>query len=263
MKVHVKYKGLRLLVCVSGLWLAGCATVPGPNPRDPLEPMNRSVHHFNEVVDGMFLKPVAMAYNSATPRPVRTGVNNFFNNLSDVWSLANNVLQAKPKEAAETFFRVSINTLMGLGGVLDVASEMGLEQHREDFGQTLGRWGVPTGPYLVLPLLGPSTFRDTASLRADTLGNPLYGVEHIRTRNTLLLLDAADTRAGLLRAGNVLDEAALDKYSFSRDVYLQKRRNDVYDGAPPEDETPEEPEATVKSPSNSTDAGSPPSKVTP
>ncbi len=234
--------GLWSLVCAAGLLLAGCASGPGASPRDPLETMNRGVYQFNEAVDGMFLKPVATAYNTATPRPVRTGVTNFFNNLGDVWSFANNVLQAKPKEALDTFFRVSLNTVLGLGGVLDIASEMGIEQHREDFGQTLGRWGVPTGPYLVLPILGPSTIRDTASLRADTLGSPVYNVDHVRTRNSLLLLDAVDTRASLLRAGRVLDEAALDKYSFSRDVYLQKRRNDVYDGMPPEEETPAEPE---------------------
>jgi len=240
--------GLRMLVWMAGLLLAGCASGPGANPRDPLEPMNRDVYRFNDAVDSMFLKPVATAYNNAIPRPVRTGVNNFFNNLSDVWSLANNVLQGKPKDAAETFFRVSFNTLMGLGGVLDVASEMGLEPHREDFGQTLGRWGVPTGPYIVLPILGPSTLRDTASLRADTLGSPVYNVDHIRTRNGLLLLDAVDTRAGLVRAGKVLDEAALDKYSFSRDVYLQKRRNDVYDGSPPEEEESPEPVAPAAAP---------------
>jgi len=240
--------GLWSLACATGLLLAGCASGPGAHPRDPLEPMNRGIYQFNEAVDGMFLKPVATAYNTVTPRLVRTGVNNFFNNVSDVWSFANNVLQAKPKDAVETFFRVSVNTLFGLGGVLDVASEMGLEPHREDFGQTLGRWGVPTGPYLVLPILGPSTLRDTAALRADTLGNAVYSVDHIRTRNSLLLLDAVDLRAGLLRAGRVLDEAALDKYSFSRDVYLQKRRNDVYDGMPPEEETQAEPEAPAAKP---------------
>lgn len=247
MNVHQKFTGLRVLrwrkgvgslACAAGLVLAGCASGPGANPRDPLEPLNRGTYQFNEAVDGLFLKPIATGYNTVTPRPVRTGVSNFFNNLSDVWSLANNVLQAKPREAAESFFRVSVNTFFGLGGVLDVASEMGIEPHREDFGQTLGRWGVPTGPYLVLPILGPSTLRDAASRRADALGNPVYEIEHIPTRNSLLLLDAVDTRAGLLRAGRVLDEAALDKYSFSRDVYLQKRRNDVYDGAPPEEEAP-------------------------
>jgi phospholipid-binding lipoprotein MlaA len=233
----------RRLIWMVVLLLAGCASGPGANPHDPLEPMNRDVYRFNEAVDSMFLKPVATAYNNGIPRPVRTGVNNFFNNLSDVWSLVNNALQAKPKDAVETFFRVSVNTLMGLGGLLDVASEMGLEPHREDFGQTLGRWGVPTGPYLVLPILGPSTLRDAASLRADTLGSPVYNVDHVRTRNGLLLLDAIDTRAGLVRAGLVLDEAALDKYSFSRDVYLQKRRNDVYDGSPPEEVEPAVPDA--------------------
>ncbi len=240
--------GVRVLMCAVGFVLAGCASGPGANPRDPLESMNRGIYEFNDAVDSAFLRPVATAYNNVTPRPVRTGVNNFFSNLSDISSVINNLLQIKPKEAVETFFRVGVNTLMGLGGVLDVASEMGLEPHREDFGQTLGRWGMPTGPYLVLPILGPSTLRDTASLRADTLVNPVYNVEHIRSRNSLLLLNAVDTRAGLLRAGKVLDEAALDKYSFTRDVYLQKRRNDVYDGSPPDEDAPAEPEVPAAKP---------------
>lgn len=225
-----------VMMLAAALGTAGCATAPGANPRDPLEPMNRGVHQFNETVDAAVLKPVATVYNTVVPRLVRTGVGNFFGNLGDAWSFVNNVLQFKGAAAADSFFRVNVNTFMGLAGLLDIASEMGIEQHREDFGQTLGYWGVPPGPYLVLPLLGPSTLRDTAALRADTLGNPVWGVDHVPTRNSMVVLDIVDRRAGLLRAGQLLEEAALDKYSFTRDAFLQKRRNDVYDGAPPDDD---------------------------
>ncbi|MGC1172764.1 MlaA family lipoprotein [Polaromonas sp.] len=212
-----------------GLWagllalalLQGCAT--GPNPRDPFEPFNRSVTRFNDGLDEAIVKPVAQAYQGVVPSPVRTGVNNFFGNLSDVWSFVNNVLQAKPQAAADSFMRVSVNTLIGLGGVLDWATPMGIERHREDFGKTLGRWGVATGPYLVLPVLGPSTVRDTAALVVDTKGDLVMQVDHVPTRNSLYVLRAVDLRASLLRAGEVLDGAALDKYSFTRDAYLQRR----------------------------------------
>lgn len=247
MSLQDDMSGMRRLAAVlalaSTLGLVGCATAPGANPRDPLEPMNRSIHQFNETVDAAVLKPVATAYNTAVPQLLRTGVSNFFGNLTDMWSFVNNLLQFKGAAAADTFFRVNVNTLMGLGGVLDIASEMGIEQHREDFGQTLGYWGVPPGPYLVLPLLGPSTLRDTAALRVETLGSPVWGLDHVPTRNSLVVLDVVDRRAGLLRAGRLLDEAALDKYSFTRDAFLQKRRNDVHDGAPPDEDEPEESDA--------------------
>lgn len=212
-----------------GLWagllalalLQGCAT--GPNPRDPFEPFNRSVTRFNDGLDETIVKPVAQAYQDVVPSPVRTGVNNFFGNLSDVWSFVNNVLQAKPQAAADSFMRVSVNTLIGLGGVLDWATPMGIERQRQDFGKTLGRWGVATGPYLVLPVLGPSTVRDTAALVVDTKGDLVMQVDHVPTRNSLYVLRAVDLRASLLRAGEVLDGAALDKYSFTRDAYLQRR----------------------------------------
>lgn len=215
------------------LLLSGCATGPGANPRDPLEPLNRKVSEFNEVVDKAFLKPVATVYTEVTPAPVRTGVSNFFSNLGDLWSFVNNVLQLKAQAATESWTRLTVNTFFGLGGILDVASEMNIERHKEDFGQTLGRWGVPAGPYLVLPLLGPSTVRDTAALPVDMKGNLIADIDHVPTRNTLTALKAVDARARLLRAVDLLEQAALDPYSFTRDAYLQKRRNDVYDGAPP------------------------------
>jgi phospholipid-binding lipoprotein MlaA len=219
----------RITMNRTGLWagllalalLQGCAV--GPNPRDPFEPFNRSVTRFNDGLDEAIVKPVAQAYQNTVPSPVRTGVNNFFGNLSDAWSFVNNVLQAKPQAAVDSFMRVSVNTLIGLGGVLDWATPMGIERHREDFGKTLGRWGVATGPYLVLPVLGPSTVRDAAARVVDAKGDLVLQIDNVPVRNSLYVLRAVDLRASLLRAGEVLDQAALDKYSFTRDAYLQRR----------------------------------------
>ena len=219
-RITMKWAGLWAGLLVLAM-LQGCAT--GPNPRDPFEPFNRSVSRFNEGLDEAIVKPVAQAYQGVVPSPVRTGVNNFFGNLSDVWSFVNSVLQLKPQAATESLMRVSINTVFGLGGVLDWATEMGLERNRQDFGKTLGRWGVGTGPYLVLPVLGPSSVRDAGALVVDAQGDLVMHVDHIRTRNSLYVLRAVDLRANLLRAGDVLDQAALDKYSFTRDAYLQRR----------------------------------------
>lgn len=207
--------------------LTGCATGPDANPEDPLEPYNRGVTRFNDAVDKAVLKPVATAYVDVTPQLVRTGVSNFFANLGDAWSFVNNVLQLKPEPALSSLFRFGFNSTMGLGGVLDVASEMGLERYKQDFGLTLGRYGVPTGPYFVLPLLGPSTIRDTAALPIDGRGNLLSTVDPVSVRNSLYALRVVDVRANLLRASNVLSSAALDKYSFTREVYLQVRRGET------------------------------------
>lgn len=213
-----------LAVCALAL-LAGCATAPGGDARDPFEPFNRSVSRFNDAVDNAVLKPVATGYVNITPPLVRTGVRNFFANLGDVWSFVNNVLQLKPQAAGESLIRVGTNTLFGLGGILDIASELDIDRHKTDFGLTLGRWGVPTGPYVVLPLLGPSTLRDTAALPVEWKGDIVSGHNDIPVRNSLYALRLVDARANLLRAGAVLDQAALDKYSFTRDVYLQLRGN--------------------------------------
>jgi phospholipid-binding lipoprotein MlaA len=214
----------RAMAAMLGLvLLVGCASGPRTDPRDPLEPYNRGVTKFNEQVDAIVLKPVATAYKEVTPAPVRTGVSNFFANLTDVWSFVNNVLQLRLEGAASSFMRVNVNTFFGLGGVLDVASEIGIDRYRQDFGLTLGRWGMDTGPYLVLPILGPSTVRDTFALPVDMVGNPVRYVDPTSARNSLYALRAVDARANLLRAGSVLDSAALDKYSFTRDVFLQVR----------------------------------------
>ena len=203
--------------------LTGCATVANPDPRDPLESYNRSMTNFNEQVDALVLKPVAIAYREVTPAPVRTGVSNFFANLSDVWSFVNNVLQLRGEAAASSFMRVNVNTFLGLGGVLDIASEMGIDRYLQDFGLTLGRWGMGTGAYVVLPILGPSTVRDTFALPVDARGNVVRHVDPVSSRNALYALRLVEVRSNLLRAGTVLDSAALDKYSFTRDVYLQVR----------------------------------------
>lgn len=221
----------------------GCASGPQVNPADPLEPFNRSVYKFNEGLDRTVLKPVATAYQNVTPAPVRTGVSNFFENLSDAWSFVNNVLQARPVAAADTFFRFTTNTFWGLGGIFDVASDLKMPKHKEDFGQTLGVWGLDSGPYLVLPLLGPSSVRDTAGLVVDFKGNLLGQVDNVAVRNSATGLRLVDTRASLLNAGNVLDQAALDKYAFTREFYLQRRRsllgNESTEGSPKRSE-PEE-----------------------
>jgi phospholipid-binding lipoprotein MlaA len=210
--------------------LGGCATGPNADPRDPLEPFNRGVYSFNEGVDRAVLKPVAQVYNDTLPSPVRTGVRNFFNNLADAWTAVNALLQLRGQAAVESLFRFQVNTVFGLGGLIDIASDADIPRHREDFGKTLGRWGVPTGPYLVLPLLGPSTIRDTAALPADTWGNPVSHLSDHGARYGLYALRIVDGRAQLLRTSNVLDEAALDKYSFTRDIYLQLRGATDYDG---------------------------------
>jgi phospholipid-binding lipoprotein MlaA len=208
--------------------LQGCAMSPNANPRDPWEPFNRNVSNFNEGLDQAVLKPVATAYQNVTPQIMRTGVNNFFGNIADVWSFVNNVLQLKPAESVETLFRVGVNTTVGLVGLIDVASDLKLQKHTEDFGQTLGFWGMPTGPYVVLPLFGPSTLRDSLAFPVDAQGNLVGRVDDVALRNSLITLRLVDRRASLLRAGELLDAAALDKYSFTRDAYLQRRRARIF-----------------------------------
>jgi phospholipid-binding lipoprotein MlaA len=232
----------RLLVLAVLLFVTGCATRPGANPRDPIEPFNRDVSRFNDAVDGAVFKPIATAYREITPQLVRTGVNNFFSNLGEVWSLFNNVLQLDVKASADTALRFGFNTVFGLGGILDIASEIHIDQHKQDFGQTLARYGVPTGPYVVLPILGPSTLRDTLALPIIFKGDVIYHINDVPTRNSLYALRVISVRSNLLGASKVLDEAALDKYSFTRDVYLQLRDNERRDGKHKkyEDDRPDE-----------------------
>lgn len=238
MEISVAVRLVRL--CVPGLLvlLQACASVPNPDRRDPWEPLNRGVFGFNEAVDKAVVKPVATAYRDVTPHWLRTGVGNFFNNLEDVWSAINNALQLRRQATGDSVARVLLNTTIGLGGLVDVASDFQVERHSANFGLTLGRWGVGSGPYVVLPFLGPSTLRDTVALSVDLRADPRNGFEDAGTRDALLLLKIVNTRAAYLRAGDIIEGAALDKYSFMRDGHLQRRRNQIYDGNPPDEDAP-------------------------
>lgn len=224
---------MSLVLVVSAL--QGCATVPGTavDARDPWESTNRKVYAFNESLDQAVVRPVAQAYVDVVPSFVRTGMRNFLGNLGDVWTFVNAGLQLKGQAAAESFMRVAVNTTLGLYGVLDIASEAGIEKHKEDFGQTLGYWGVKSGPYVVLPLLGPSSVRDAAALPVDWKASPGQYFQDSSGRTGVTLLNVTETRAGLLKTSDAVKQAALDPYTFVRDAWLQKRENDVYDGNPP------------------------------
>ncbi len=222
-----------LVLVLASVLFSGCATVEQTDPVDPWEGFNRGVYGFNETVDGLLLKPVAQGYNAAMPDFASKGVSNFFSNLDDVVVVFNDILQLKLEQAAQDTARIFFNSTIGLFGLIDVASHMDLPKHDEDFGQTLGYWGVGTGPYLVLPFFGPSNPRDTVGLIADAYVNPKNDITPDDTRTALTILNVIDTRAGLLSASRVLDEAALDPYLFVRDAYLQRRENLVHDGNPP------------------------------
>lgn len=219
-------------IAVAAGLLSGCAT--GGDPRDPLEGFNRAVFSFNEGVDKAVLKPVARGYEAVVPLPGRTGVANFFSNIGDIFIAVNNLVQGKLGDAVSDLGRVAVNTTVGIIGLFDIASELGLEKHEEDFGQTFGRWGVGDGPYVVLPFFGPRTLRDTAGFVVDSYTDPLYyATGDVPTRNILVATRIISNRAQLLPAEKVIDEAAIDKYSYIRDAYLQRRRNLIYDGHPP------------------------------
>lgn len=201
----------------------GAAGSSVANPADPFESFNRSIYAFNEGVDKAVFRPVATVYKNVTPRLVREGVTNFFDNLGDVWAFVNNLLQGQGEGAYNSAVRVTVNTVFGLGGLFDVASEAGIERHKQDFGQTLGRWGIPTGPYLVLPFWGASTVRDAIGLPVDAYGYPVGQIEDVPVRNSLYGLRFLNLRANYLQAGDIFDSVALDKYSLTRDVYLRSR----------------------------------------
>jgi phospholipid-binding lipoprotein MlaA len=232
-KLATRLKSALLVAALSGV-LGGCAT--SGNPKDPIEGFNRAMYGFNEAVDTVLIKPVAQGYDAVLPTPVRTGVTNFFGNIADFFIGVNNLLQGKPNQAASDLGRVLVNSTVGLLGVIDWASGMGMEKHEEDFGQTFGRWGAGDGAYVVLPIFGPRTVRDTAGLVLDVAADPVANIDHVPTRNTLLALRLVDTRADLLPADKVIEEAALDKYSYVRDGYLQRRRNLIHDGNPPREQ---------------------------
>lgn len=211
--------------------LAGCAS--SGNRKDPIEGFNRAMYSVHEGIDTVVLKPVAKGYDYVLPSPVQTGVTNFFANIGDLAISVNSLIQGKPGDALSDLGRFAINSTIGLLGILDVATEAGLEKHDEDFGQTFGRWGVDEGAYVFIPFFGPRTARDTVGLVFDIWADPVANIDHVPTRNTALAIRAINTRADLLPADKVIEEAALDKYAYIRDAYLQRRVKQVYDGNPP------------------------------
>ena len=220
------------------LLLSGCASVPGPpDERDPFESYNRAMYAFNDSVDKAVIRPVAQTYKDYMPNLLQTGISNFFDNLGDLNVMVNNLLQFKIKNAVSDFGRILWNSTVGIFGLIDVASHMGLQKHDEDFGQTFAVWGIPDGPYIVLPLLGPSTARDTVGWVGDIYVDPLFTLEEDGTIYWgLIALRFIETRADLLSASRILEQAAIDPYIFVRDAYLQHRRNQIYDGNPPQEE---------------------------
>jgi phospholipid-binding lipoprotein MlaA len=205
---------------------------------DPWEPFNRAVFRFNQDLDAGVLYPWADAYVTLVPKLARTGVHNFFNNFQDLWSGINNLLQGKLERSIAMTFRFAWNTVFGWGGLIDMATEFGIERTPEDFGQTLAVWGVPSGNFLMLPLFGPSTVRDAAALPLDIAATPAYAINQGSFRPVVTIVEIVDARAQLLGADKLLDTIALDKYSFVRDAFLQRRLNLVWDGNPPEPAAP-------------------------
>lgn len=200
---------------------------------DPYESFNRSMFAVNEVIDQFAAKPIAQGYDKVAPLPLKAAAGNFFGNLSDLWIGSNNALQGKFGDAGVDIGRLLINSTIGIFGLFDVASELGLEKHEEDFGQTMAVWGFGGDSYLFWPVIGPRTLRDTAGWVIDSYGDPVRRARPISSRNSMLTLRFVDIRAGLLPADKVVEEAALDKYAYIRDAYLQRRRNQIFDGRPP------------------------------
>ena len=225
-------RGVAVFMLFGAVALGGCASGPNAHPQDPFEPYNRSMSRFNDGLDRAVLKPVATTYEDVAPQPLRTGVKNFFANLGDAWSLVNNILQLRAQGAFNSLARLGTNSVLGLGGVLDIASEAGITRHPQDFGMTLARWGVQPGPYVVLPILGSSTLRDAAALPVDLAGSPIGLWEHQTARYSLQGLRLIDGRANLLGASALLDAAALDPYSMTRDVFLKLREKNTHDVLP-------------------------------
>jgi phospholipid-binding lipoprotein MlaA len=243
--------------------LTGCASAPAPkteagasntaaaapSPIDPWENWNRKVYGFNDSIDRAVLKPVAETYQKVVPSLVRTGVGNVLGNIKDVWSAANHVLQGKFMVGMEMGMRVLVNSSFGLGGLLDPATEMRLEKRPTDFGLTLGKWGLGNGPYVMLPLLGPSTLRDSAGFLVDRNFGPSNLPPTTGGQVAVTTIDVVNTRAGFLNAGQLMDQVALDRYSFLRDAYLSRRRDALYDGAPPMENFDDEADDAAAKPS--------------
>jgi phospholipid-binding lipoprotein MlaA len=241
---RIRILALNLSLLAGSLLLTGCAGAH--NPDDPLEPLNRGIYKFNDTLDKAVVKPVAKGYTAVMPGFAQIMVSNFFSNIEDVVVTANDLLQFKLKQGFSDGMRVLVNSTIGFFGLIDVASTGSLKKHNEDFGQTLGKWGIGNGPYLVLPVLGPSTLRDSVGLYGDSFASPLYQVQDISARNQAYLVKGVSIRAGLLDQEKVLDEAMIDPYEFTRDSYLQYRKNLVYDGNPPPTRYDDEDEDTTR-----------------
>jgi phospholipid-binding lipoprotein MlaA len=241
-----------VMAIATGLLLSGCtSTQIGPDSPlkilrkgndafDPIEGINRAVFSFNTGADNVITKPLAKAYRFAVPELFRGMIGNVLLNINDVWVGVNSLLQGKPKDALSDWTRVLVNSTFGFAGVADVASELGLERHNEDFGQTLGKWGVPPGPFLVLPLLGPSNLRDGFSIVPDALADPIRKFRRAGDRDRTRIVRLVDTRANFLDVEKIADSAAIDRYDLVRDAYLARRKRLVYDGDPPEDKPAED-----------------------
>jgi len=248
-KGFLNRKGIQLIVLSLVMsFLVGCASIPEGQPRskkDPWELVNRNVFSFNESIDKYAIKPITKVYEFIFPVYVRERFSNVFANVGDVYTAVNQLLQGKPKTAVEDLTRVIVNTTFGIGGIFDVATEAGLEKHSEDFGQTFGVWGIKDGPYMMLPLLGPSNVRDTVGWAFDIQTDILLTyIDNIPVRNAITGIRIVDQRSKYLSSTSLLGEAAFDKYTFIRDAYIQRRRNRIYDGNPPlideDDDIPDE-----------------------
>jgi phospholipid-binding lipoprotein MlaA len=222
---------LRAFAAVAVVLVSGCASTP--SKVDPLEPMNRALYQVHDVLDTAFVKPVAESYVAVVPQFVRTAFNNVFNNIDDLFSAVNGLLQGKPDKAGNDLGRVMVNTVFGLGGLIDIATDAGIERGNEDFGQTFAVWGFPQGPYLFIPLFGPTTVRDGTGVLVRIAVGPVGYISNVPVRNSIYGLGYVDLRAQALEGGSIVDTAALDRYIFIRNAYLQRRRYMVYDGKPP------------------------------
>lgn len=241
-RLFVSRSGALVGACLVAVFAAGfatgCASVPAEyrDPRDPWQPYNRAMFKFNTDFDNAFIKPTAQAYQKITPEPVNRSVSNFFGNIADLTSAVNNLLQFKLSRTGSDVSRILVNSTVGVLGLFDVATNLGIPSYKEDFGQTLGYWGLANGPYVVMPIIGPSTIRDTVGFAGDVVVDPFYSINKDKIYWGFVGVRVIDQRAGLLTAGEIFDEAAIDRYSFARDAYLQRRANQVRDGDPAEDD---------------------------
>jgi phospholipid-binding lipoprotein MlaA len=240
------FRRTALFLAGASALLAGCAAAPSRD--DPFEPWNRSMYEVHQVIDGNLIKPVAEAYVNNMPVLIRTGVSNFFGNIDDLFTGINNVLEGRGNQAGDDFGRVLLNSTFGMLGVLDLASMMGINKDKKDFGITFGKWGVPQGPYFFVPLFGPTTVRDGTGVVVRYFLGPIGYINEVALRNTLYGIGYLDLRAQALSAGSVLDTAALDRYRFLRNAYLKNRRYEVYDGKPPPEEDEDTPGAASPAP---------------